>query len=74
MIYLTGGLSQAPVSRRNPNDTFDVRSILALVHHPVNFDKLRVSFIFICKKKTCKSVHVFSRADILSATLENYPE
>ena len=51
MIHLTGGLSQATVSGRNPNDTFDVRSTLNTVQHLVNFDKLRVSFIFICEKR-----------------------
>ena len=49
-------------------------TIFTPVHHPVNFDKLRVGFVFIYERKNCKSVHLFSRADILSATLENYPE
>ena len=38
------------------------------VHHPVNSDKWRGGFVFIYERKNCKSVHLFSRADILSAT------
>ena len=64
MIHLTGGLSQAPDSGRNPNDTFDVLTIFT----PSPYSQLwqmKGQFMFIYEKRFCKSVHVFYRADII---------
>ena len=47
MIHLTGGLSQAPDSGRNPNDTFDVRTIFTQSPPYSQLWQMKSQFMFI---------------------------